>query len=236
MDLHELIARVDPDLYKRAQEYAWSTAAGTGESGRDRGQYEWPSDVANVPHELRNAIWYEDAYPWRDRVEVNLALYRQMPCYSLLPEFWSFYREMDVAARSLLWTEFRRLLSDADDRLADPLAYSMWCDFFESADTVQEAWRELMSPGGLTDRGLERVLIMSGPVPYAHKRTLYDSLLPNNRWHYFIFRSLLHSTFDVYGAVDLADARRLLETLELAPDTLYLDVLRQRLEGAAPRS
>jgi len=159
-----------------------------------------------------------------------------MPCYSLLPEFWSSYRELDVAAQSLLWTEFRSLLSDPDDRLADPVAYSMWCDFFESADTVSDAWRNLMNPGGLTDRGLERVLIMSGPVPYAQKSALYERLLPNTRWHYFIFRSLLHSTFDLYGAVVLDDARRILDTLELAPDTLHLDVLRQRLEGAAPRS
>ena len=236
MDLHELIARVDPDLYKRAQEYAWSTAAGTGDAGADRGQYEWPSDVQDLPHQLGRSIWYEAVLHWREKVKLNLDLYRQMPCYSLLPELWSFHEELDDPARSLLWTELRSLLSDPDDRLADPVGYLMWCDFFESNRTVQEAWRELMSPGGLTDRGLERLLIVSGPVPYAQKKALYDRLLPNTRWHYFIFRSLLHSTFDLYGAVDLADARRLLDTLELAPDTPHLDVLRQRLEGATPRS
>jgi len=155
-----------------------------------------------------------------------------MPCYALLPEFWSFYTQLDSAAHSLLWTEFRSLLSDPDDRLADPVAYFMWCDFFESADTVLDAWRNLMSPEGLTDRGLERVLIMSGPVPYAQKSVLYERLLPNIRWHYFVFRSLLHSTFDLYGAVELDAAKRLLGVLELAPDTPHLELLRERLEGS----
>jgi hypothetical protein len=67
-------------------------------------------------------------------------------------------------------------------------------------------------------------------VPFSRKAPLYERLAADKRWHPFIFRSLLHSAFDVYGDLDKKAARRLLAQLSLARETAGLDELKQKLD------
>jgi hypothetical protein len=172
-------------------------------------------------------MWYEGARPWVARVELAFELYRSMPCYANL--MYIRYTECDAAAKARFWEEYASLLSDDDDRLADPVAYSLWCDLFEDPSTAEEAWVALASPGALSDRGLERLLEASGPVPYALKAALYERLVVSPRWHPLIFRSLLFSVFDVYGKVDAKAARELLKRLSLPKTTEHLERLVHQL-------
>lgn len=80
-----------------------------------------------------------------------------------------------------------------------------------------------------SDLLLQRVLIHSGPVPYDLKRELYERLLPDEKWHYYIYRSLLHSAFDMYGKIHRKDAGQVLEQLELADDLEHLGKLQDKL-------
>jgi hypothetical protein len=119
--------------------------------------------------------------------------------------------------------------------LAEPVAYSLWVDYYEDRSTVEEAWRETTRLDGDWERRLERVLIASGPVPYSLKAPVYQRLIDQRRWHPFIFRSLLHSAYDVYGHLDIAAARQLLGHLKLPPDTEHLDDLSAKLASTTPK-
>ena len=165
-------------------------------------------------------------------------VYREMPCYATLMYMRHYFFEWDEDARRRFWEEYRSLLSDDDDRLADPIAYSLWCDYFEDPASVEEAWTAVASPGAVSELGLRRVLDVSGPVPYHLKVPIYERLIGSKHWHPFIFRSLLDSAFDVYGQIDAKAARKLLDKLSLSKATEGLNELREKLDAEgkpAPR-
>ena len=232
MDLARLIDHVGADNFNKAQASAWEAAAGTGNSSKLPPQAtDESTEVTHVPHELNDLIWFDEDLPWAERVATTFRLYRAMPSYAVLMTQTGFYDKLDVAARGLLWDEYRSLISDLDDRLADPAGYSLWCDWFENRKTVTDAWNALVASKRPSDRGLERILILSGPVPYSFKETLYKELVPHVRWHYFIFRSLLHSAFDVYGDLQPKAAAAILAGLTLPAATEHLDKLREVLRS-----
>ena len=232
MELRDLIDHVGEERFAAAREWAWGTAATTGQGGQVepastgvRPLYK-PQDV---PHDLEDLVWTAGEASWVDRVALAFELYRQMPCYATLMYTTGYYPQWDRQARQLFWNEYRTLISDPDDRLAEPVAYSLWCDYFENPETVHKAWSEIARPDVLTERGLERVLDVSGPVPFRLKRALYDELVADERWHPFIFRSLLHSAFDVFGDVEIEAGRRLLAQLSVPEDAPGLRELRDKL-------
>jgi hypothetical protein len=230
MRLQELIDHVGEPLFEQARRWAWETAAGTGTSRDATRENQWPADVADVPHELEDLVWSRGDAPWVDRVALAFELYREMPCYANLMYVQHHLSEWDEDATRLFWNEYRSLVSDPDGRLADPIAYSLWCDYFEDTTTVKAAWQEIARPDELSELGLERVLDVAGPVPFHLKVALYMQLVVDKRWHLPIFRSLLHSGFDVCGDLDADAARDLLARLDLPAGTEGLDDLKLKLQ------
>lgn len=230
-EMREPIASVGEELFRQASEWAWATAAGTGRSREEDPNARWPSDVLDVPHDLSDPIWDEGEESWIERMALAFQLYREMPCYATLMYMRHYFFEWDDGARRRFWDEYRSLLSDDDDRLADPVAYSLWCDYFEDPASVEEAWAAVASPGAVSERALRRVLEVSGPVPYDLKAPIYERLVRSTHWHPFIFRSLLYSAFDVYGQIDAKAARKLLDKLSLSRTTEGLRELREKLDA-----
>lgn len=228
--LHELVEAVGEDRFARACEWAWATAAGTGRSSTYDADSKWPTEVTDVPHELEDLVW--DQGSWTERLELAFALYREMPCYATLMYMRHHFSEWDDEAMKRFWDEYRSLLSQDDDRLADPVSYSLWCNYFEDPASVEAAWSALTPPGPLFERGMQRVLEVSGPVPYELKAPLYDRLVGDRRWHPFIFRSLMASAFDAFGQIDAKAARKVLARLSLARTTPGLEELTQKLDDA----
>ena len=151
-----------------------------------------------------------------------------MPSYAVLMYGCRAYRRLGPLGRDAFWAAYRSLLAQEDDRLAAPVAYSLWVDYFEDSETVAEAWGGLTS-ADLGPRGLERLLHASGPVPWRLKAPLYESLLPDPAWHPAIFSGLVNSRFDTYGRIDVSAASRLLDRLQLPPGTAGLAELRRAL-------
>ena len=217
--------------YKAFQEYAkraWALAAKTGhgypEEDEKQGQkdYEMASDIVET-------IW-ESELKTESKISLVFQLYRKAPDYTWLSEMDIHYLwEVNLKTREIFWIEMRRLVSEEDDCLAAPACYLLWCGPFEDPNHVDEAWAAMTS-NGVTEKTLQRLLINSGPVPYSLKRTLYEQLIQKEQWHYFIFRSLLHSAFDYYGQIDIADANRVLQKLNIPNDTEHLDKLKEKLE------
>jgi hypothetical protein len=169
IQMSDLVARVGEERFRNACEWAMATAARTGHS-RERGQdARWPDDILNVPHELADPLWDEGDGTGFERLGLAVDLYREMPCYATLMYMRHYFADWDQTARDRFWAEYRSLLSDDDDRLAGPVAYSLWCDYFEDPASVAEAWTLIEAPDALSERGLRRALDASGPVPYDIK-------------------------------------------------------------------
>ena len=83
--------------------------------------------------------------------------------------------------------------------------------------------------GALSTRGLERLLSVSGPVPWDLKPEVYDRLMDDVRWHEWIDISIYRSAFDFRGKVDPVAALAIHARLELPADTQGVEVLRERL-------
>jgi hypothetical protein len=229
--MRDLIAAVGEERFRDACEWATATAAGAGRSrGRDP-DAAWRDDVVNVPHDLAGQLWEGGEGTWSERLGLAFDLYRVMPCYATLMYMRHSFFEWDEATRDGFWAEYGSLLSDPDDRLAHPIAYSLWCDYFEDSATVGQAWTTLEAPGVLSDLGLRRALDASGPVPYTLKARTYERLRDNSIWHPSIFRSLLRSAYDVYGKIDAKAATRLLDQLSLPRTTDGLAELREKLKA-----
>ena len=233
MNRDDLVERVGAELYARACEYAWATAAGTGTGGnaehaRRQKIHEENEEAALVPCDLADVIWYGEEAPWVERVRLAMQLYREMPCYANLVYFIHSYEEHDEDTKRLLWAEYRWFLSDDDDRLADPIGYSLAVAWFEDVDTVDES-RAAVAYGELSPRGVEQLLEAAQAVSYRLKAKLYDSLIADARWHLRIYKSVLNSVYATYGDVDPAAAQGLLARLDIAADTEHLTDLSERL-------
>ncbi|MEL6615995.1 MAG: hypothetical protein AAFQ43_09675 [Bacteroidota bacterium] len=212
----EIIERVGPEAFVEAAQRAWAAAATLGyqhappsrpdEATRQR---DWDTlyDAASAAMTLDGS--------GHARVVLAFEIYRRAPSYTVLSRIDDvFWTSLPADGRRAFWDEVRALLSQQDDRLARPVEYMLWCDVFEEPERVEAAWTEL-TDGDPPPRLLERVLPNTGPVPYALKKPLYDRLLSDPGWHPLIYRSLLHSAFDVYGKVDVDQALSLLDHLDL---------------------
>jgi len=173
-------------------------------------------------------MWWGDTAP-AHCLDMALRLYREMPCYANTMELNGAYERFGDDEKQMLWTAFREVLGSEDDRLADPLAYALWVDFFEDPTTVEESWREMTRrDGDAWERRIERVLENAGPVPWPLKEELFAQLVRDTRFHHAIFRALAGSAFEVCGQLG-PSAASWLQRLRLSPDTPDLAALRVRL-------
>ena len=224
------VARIGAERYREACVWAWRTAAGTGRDSK-RSSEAWPCRLENVPHDLADA-WHEGGSTG-ERLRLALRFYDDMPCYANTMYLKHGYDEFGQAEKAAFWVAYRAALDAVDDRLADPVAYSLWVDFFEDQETVAEAWRETTRRDGAPfDRRLRRVLMNAGPVPWTFKDELFDQLCDDQEWHLSIYGALIGSAFDVYGQLDAASAHAWLTRISVPADTPQMDALRERLARA----
>jgi hypothetical protein len=223
MDKSEIIGMIGVENFQPVADWAWQCAADTGK-GVAKGMFS-----SDLPYEICELIWSERGLTNYDRLSLIYDIYEEMPCYWFLASVKMNFKKADAGSKQMIWDRYRKYLDLEQDVLAGPVRYSLWCDFFEDPDTVQEAWKELALYRDATDRTLERILPESGPVPFELKDDLFRRLLPERRWHPYIYQSLLFSAFNVYGKIEMGRARDILSQLELPADVEHLDLLRQKL-------
>ena len=181
-----------------------------------------------VPHDLSDLVW-ESELPCRDKLSLIQRLYEAMPAYTYIASISMAYDDLEEKERSQFWEWTRSTLASEVPSLIWPLGYSLWCDFFEDSNHVERAWRELTSLG-LPESVIQLALESSGPVPYELKSTLYERLIPEGRWHPYIFKSLLFSSTEYFGDLDKKRARQVLRNLKLSPGTEHLGELKSRIQ------
>jgi hypothetical protein len=249
--LDELKSKIDKDVWDAARREAWESAPGTGTYEKFI-MNNSSSDVLRlreaVPESARDAIrkrsldvlidalydlYWSDTSSGISDLEVTTtftSLYREIPSYSVLSTMFvvgSGYQSLGPPARALFWAFVREMVNDVRDALADPIVYSLWCDFFEN-DLVDDAWNSLELEDA-SDLALRRILQVSGPVPFRLKERLYVKLLPDKTWHDDILRSLHFSIVDVFGSIDRAAAQVIFLQLSPSRDCVGLAEVKKAL-------
>jgi hypothetical protein len=230
LDVKTLIETVGADRFASACDWAWATAAGCGLDGDPEAlARDFPGDPSRVPHEIAEHLWFGSDADLGERLHLALDVYDRMPCYATLSYIRHFAAQFEAADLGMVWNSYRRWLEVPDDRLADPVAYSLRKDFFPSREFVAEAWRVLSTLERPRVRRLKRLLSISGPVPYQLKADLYARLMKDARWHPFILESVLKTRSDANGDVDLAAAKEALGRLGLSTEAPEFEPIREPL-------
>ncbi|WNQ09379.1 hypothetical protein MJA45_17285 [Paenibacillus aurantius] len=160
---------------------------------------------------------------------MSFELYDGMPTYSILHHIGLSFHDFNGEEKDYMWEKYLSYLSSEDNSLSKPVEYSLWCHFFEDQELVEDSWERIFNQPR-KDRLIQRILIASGPVPYTLKNPLYSRLIKDLKWHYYIYRSLLHSAFDYFGNIEKEKALELLEQLKLSEDVKNLELLKEKLK------
>lgn len=160
----------------------------------------------------------------------------------LLDEFWTT-QEMHFpycgSSREQpppeLWDGYRVRLEAPD--VSEQITQSLWYTWFECIDTSEEAFVALLGQevplldaGTVTDEGFlrraGRVLRASGPVRWDVKLPTYAAASSIEALRPAVFRGLLRSYHDYFGDLEPGPALKILDGLDLPPDTEHLTELR----------
>ena len=182
------------------------------------------TDTGEIPHAVSDAISDSDL-PWHQLLAMWFDVYADMPCYGLLMNLRWWEKEAPEEVRSKVWAKYAEYLAGDDERLAAPIEYVLSVDYFEDPNDVADAWSRLVTETA-SPRVLQRVLEVSGPVPYALKAHLHETLIDDPAWHPHILQSLYWSRFTVLGDIDEAAAQKVLARLRLPEETPGLAKLR----------
>jgi hypothetical protein len=198
MDLDQLAEAVGHDLFTRACRHALTHAEGYG-THPDRWKEADADELEQVPHELSHLV--------EDDIDLAFALYRAMPCYGNLMYIGHW------GISPAFWAHMRALSDDSDPRRADPAMYWLWCEAFEDKTEVSAAaWHEMTRGAG--ELRLRRLLRVSGPVPWAAKAPLLETLAPQLEWRASVRAALEAADTDYFGRQDKAAARRLMDEID----------------------
>jgi hypothetical protein len=140
------------------------------------------------------------------------------------------YGEADEEKISWLW--FRDNFSSDDPAIRNATAAWFEQDYFSQVEEQEWHWLTQPLPN---DIALTTILLNSCHVHWPLKAELYEQLLPDKRWHEYIFQSLLCSQFHNLFADQIRhkEALAVLAQLEI-PANEDLDRLRQALELRLP--
>lgn len=167
------------------------------------------------------------------RVGAVVVLYDLAPSYTVLSQglrMHQRYEDLPRDARLWLWEQLRPYFDAEEDRIAEPLVYALWEEFFD--DPLEaEVWAVIVGARWpLEERLLARILRRSGPVAPRFKYPLYERLLEEQpgRWDGDIYAGLM-DTFDWYTMrLDDARAESILSRLSL-PDVNATTAYHERL-------
>ncbi|WP_422374308.1 hypothetical protein [Roseibium sp.] len=151
------------------------------------------------------------------------------PCYptaSLLPRL--YMSDLSATAEVYLWQQMLQALEHHDRPYREAIEYVLWVDFFENQAISAKAWNGLMgaTPG---KQAKARLLVNSGPVPYAEKRHHYHELLENQEDHELLAECLARCLNDVYGKIDRDDAHSILRKLRVGFGNKFMSYLKHNL-------
>jgi hypothetical protein len=192
---------------------------------------------------IEDAIWNSDK-SLEAKIMLNFEVYELFPRYFqfLLPYYRIVkanpYFEYEITIKdtktlielkNIIWEKFMYYLG-SEKYYADPVGYVLWVEFFEDEETANETWEGLMQ-FTKNKNAVKKLLEMSGPAAFELKEKLYDKIILDSDYHESIFKSLLFSSFDLFGKIDNKKALAILAKLKLNKDVEHLEKLKNKLNG-----
>ncbi|MBU3067448.1 hypothetical protein KO481_38740 [Nocardia sp. NEAU-G5] len=186
-----------------------------------------PNDVA---HEWAGAMLGDPDLDESGRLRLGFGL------LDLVDEYWVtceigflIAHTTDPLVHQVLWREYRSRLEAPE--ATEAIDYSLWVHWFEDRTTVETAFAQVLgddtgklhSGDAALLRRAQRVLEISGPVPWTLKEPVYLTAVEVPELQRALFRGLLTSYHDVYGDLEPEPALRLLA--RLPPDVEHFDTL-----------
>lgn len=225
VDVQEIITAFGATRFRQACAAARRAGPGFGSSRCVTTDVVGDWDLVN---DISEMVW-DSELPDESKMALILEVYSQLPDFWLLGYLVAHqWQGLTLPARQIFWGAARRILAQDDEALVGPLTYSLGCDFFEDDRTCEEAWTQLVQNS--VDRILlQRVLSISGPVPYPLREKLYERIADDPSWHHLIFRGLVFNNSYYPSSVDKERGAALLRRLDLPPDTEGLAELRNVL-------
>ncbi|GGN87354.1 hypothetical protein GCM10010112_69890 [Actinoplanes lobatus] len=225
----------------------WLSSAGVLPLGGGRWQDDDGTNVGTdfLAHNWTEAILGDEELSPPERVRIALGL------LDLIDEFWvtqeiAFYLspwytspETDPAAAEAFWTGVRSRLEAPE--VPSQLLYSLWVEWFETWTISGSVFAEVLGAdvrggGDLTAGPLrlraDRVLRLSGLVPWKDKRDVYEAAVAVPTLAPALLEALVRCYRDYYGDIDPGEALTLLSRLDLPADTEHLAPLRMVLSDA----
>jgi hypothetical protein len=161
--------------------------------------------------EYVGADLYRAACEWArhgGEVAWDVEAVEEMPCYGNLMLISAQARDGFGAGEwEAMWGAYRRWLESGDEPLAHAASYSLWVDWLEDPSTVERAWQAMIAAPP-ERRRTERLVEISGPVPWKLKAPLLDELARDPRFHPAI-RKLTGARDEVLGQLDEDGAKAL---------------------------
>lgn len=223
MTLYELKLKIGLDRFNKECMEAKEKAKFTG--GPDLNSFY----NSNIPHELSDYVW-DSSIKISEKLKIAFELYEDLPCYAVLMYINLNFNEFSLNEKSMLWNKLRTYLMSEDEIHAKPIEYTIWCDYFEDDNKVEEAWDNILREP-VNDTLIKRTLECSGPVPFKLKEELYFNLISDKKWHYYIYKSLLTSAFDYFGNIEKDKARCIIKNLNISKEIENFDRLKEFLDA-----
>jgi hypothetical protein len=135
--------------------------------------------------------------PASERLALLVALFQDLPLYSVLAACNLLLHDLPRSARAPFWQELAASCALERSARADAVETALFADFFADPMSVEEAWAALVDPG-LPEACLRAALRVSAPVPWRLKRLVIARLLAKETWHPVLFQALrggLHAFF-----------------------------------------
>lgn len=167
----------------------------------------------------------------KQKIDRLCDLFELWPSYSILSRLFSFYiaaETLEQSSKSHLWLKMVSFLDRKRPHHCEAMEYVIWVDFFENQSTCAEAWSGLMT-AAKDKTARDRLVVNAGPVPYHLKKQIYHMLAKKTDDHEILTQSLARSLQDVYGDLDIKDAKVLMRKISLPRKNKYLKYLRENL-------
>lgn len=177
-----------------------------------------------LAHELTEAALDDLSLAPGDRLMLGFGLLDLLDDYAVALYLLGEFVGVDAPhpnELTIVWRYCREVL----ERCAEPITVShwLWADWFESPDTVLTAFSSVSvgwddaNAGEETIRRIDRVLRISGPVPWDVKLPMYRNALNRPVLWAALLDGLRGSFHDVYGSIDGDDALVMTERLAADP-------------------
>ena len=166
---------------------------------RIEGDHELSQARYNIVSDVLELALSPDDSPEAKMLKV-CELYGDVPTYTIL-----FQLTLEIGIDEMLRSDMRpyytflgQMLDAECDVLADAPSYHLWVDFFERPDAVTEAWTSVCATIS-TQRGWERLLEKSGPIPDSLKIPAFESAVQDPELHRAVLMALYSGMVDIYG-------------------------------------